>query len=650
MSDPSKPFSCLDDTVVRLPAYEPADVGTLELSGNDLTKGSMLIGSTGAGKTNILRRMLRDIIFYGLDDPSRKIGLLILDFKMDETLSDVRAYCKECGREGDLVVIDSESEEYFDPMMDFTGPGDVDRLVDLIVSTLPKETGFNSTYFEAASRKRLTHFLTAYGLVTENPRFIEALRMAAEWLGTPADSTHPLVREFNTVCDDLPEDLDPIVAAQIHAAGEGFTEWDKHDWRTRSNEASTITNHLNNFLRNEALSCLQGRPEAAVDLRAIVDEGKIVVVRSPSSLWPEEASIVGRIIKGGFYDAIMNRPTSRSYDGRLVGMICDEAPLILTEGDGRYSDITQFAVLRARRAFFIGGTQGLAILDRRIGARSREALLANINNWFFLRNQESEVGRLASERFGTRLACATDVMDVAVGHDGDTTLRKLLKGAPVIHHNGSLERLAGLRTHQCFVQLSSRLDLKDPVWIEPLFSTSDEGSAPVKAKKPQTTFRSLRKPPEDEEEEEDPFPMGCLGYERSITSSLQRFAAITGKDPDMDLWAELLGTGLGGGLEPDAIRMFFEERELTVPNDLGEFPDAGLSEAFFLGALESMHALFDLTQNPLTQFGFFRGILLCDRLLADPMDDLFDLFAVHLQRIAVERALLDRNSLIGFEL
>lgn len=636
----------LDETVTGIDCFEPADLGRLELTGDDLTRNTLFVGSTGSGKTTLMNGLAKDIISFHAADAARKTGLLIIDFKQDETLDNIRAWCRACGRESDIVVIDQQSAHYFDPMADFRGPADVDRLVDLVVSTIPRSFGGNNEYFEAVTRKRLTHFLTIYGVHAAEPCFIEALRMVLEWLGSSGKPELECVEHYPDFYDELPRSLDPAVEAQFTAALHGLKEWENHDVRTRSNEASTISNHLGSFLRPGALRCLHGSPEGAVDLRSIVEEGKIVVVRMPGATRPEESGVVGRVIKGGFYDAVMARKVSREGDDRLVGLICDEAPLIISDGEGRYSDITQMAVLRSRKAFFLGGTQGFAVLDRRIGGKNREALLANVNNWFVLRNQEPEVAHFAGARFGERVEEASDCYEVAPGVDGGASLRQTIRRIPVLKPICGLDALANLRTHQCFVQISSRECVRKPVWLQPLYSEAYEsasGSEPVES---EISFAALRL----REEEEAPIPRP-MNMDARLTTALQHYVNATGKNPNVAVWEDKLDLPLGCGDLPK-LRRFFDASGIPRPETLGPFPYGEWWGDLCIHFVRMLDQIFDLRENPLTTFGFFGGILLCERAgvsASDPRSPIFYGFVAQLQDIAM-RWDGNGNYEFGFEL
>ena len=637
MNDLSKSVSPLEDTIVRLPTCEPASLGTLELSGDDLTRNTLLTGSVGSGKTSTQNRILFDVIHYRASDPKQKIGLLVLDFKEDETLANIESWCEACGRSGDITVIDAASPHHFNPMENFTGPADVDPLVDLLVSTLPRESRGDSSYFEAATRKRLKHFLTAFGAVEENPSFIEAIRLACQWLGGGSWPVSQLIASFKDLCDEPRlTALGPSVLQPLLSARDGFDEWEKHDARTKSNEASTITNHFSSFLRDGAIRCLDGPDKGAVDLASILDEGRIVVVRVPGSIRAAEAAVVGRVIKGGLYDALNRRKPSYASEDRLVGMFCDEAPLILTDGEGRYSDITQLALLRARRFFFVGGIQGFSLLDRKIGGVNRDALVANVNNWFFFRNQEKSIAEFASPRFGQRVEQAADCLEAAPGLDGGATLRKTLRERAVLRPNCSLEVLAALRTHQCFVQLSSRPGLTQPIWLEPLYSVQKEESISCQSGQGVVSFRALRGEKIDRRDFES-VPLSIVSL---MTASLQRYARVTGKSPDLERWNENLDCFLGACGDKEIEDLFYET-EIKLPDLLGPFPFVGVCPGFFIRYLDAMNQLFFFKENPLTAFAFRRGILICERALSDRFDNLFDRFVVHLQDVLVERAPLD---------
>ncbi len=459
---------CLKETIVSLNCIEPAGAPPVEFTGDCLTRNTCLVGATGSGKTTILDNFTRQAIHHQANDPDRKIGLLIFDFKMDDTLAKVNHWCTNAGRKEDLVVIDAHSPHWFDPMEDFRTLSDVSVMVELLMSLRPENPRDNS-YFTHAAEKRLTQTLFAYGFVNKRPNLLDAVDQISDWFCQDDPEESVLGKAFLEACNDRTHHRPPELQRQFKLVKQGIKEWKTLDQRTRSNENSTLSNYIQTFQQPGIQSYIKGAREQEVKIGKIIDEGLIVLLRANASLKPDLAETVGRLVKGRFYDRLLDRGLSYNSPGRLAGMICDELPLIVTEGTGRYSDVVQLAVTRSMRGFFIGATQSFALLDRRIGPTAREALLANINNWLFFGAQEPSIAAFAAARHGSRILPASEQYQIPIlaGHHEDFAERT--RSLLTVRPNCDLQTLAKLRTNQAFVQTAAGFVSTEPLWLEPSY-------------------------------------------------------------------------------------------------------------------------------------------------------------------------------------
>jgi energy-coupling factor transporter ATP-binding protein EcfA2 len=76
---------------VALPAYEPAGF-VLQLDAEGLCRMTLIAGSTGSGKSTLLNGMLGCLLRHCASDPEKKIGLLVMDPKQDDTLARITAW------------------------------------------------------------------------------------------------------------------------------------------------------------------------------------------------------------------------------------------------------------------------------------------------------------------------------------------------------------------------------------------------------------------------------------------------------------------------------------------------------------------------------------------------------------------------------
>ncbi len=126
--------SPLEDVVVRLPCYEPAG-RRLVFSAEALCRNMLMTGTVGSGKTSALKQILRDLILYRAEDSERKIGLLVFDFKCDETPATVLGLAKESGREADVVWLHGASPTHYLGLLEgLRSPEDIDELSEQIAT------------------------------------------------------------------------------------------------------------------------------------------------------------------------------------------------------------------------------------------------------------------------------------------------------------------------------------------------------------------------------------------------------------------------------------------------------------------------------------------------------------------------------------
>ena len=84
------------DPLIRLLCYEPPGV-TLAWTREEWLRHTLLLGSTGCGKTSLLNEVLWQLIHHQAADREQKLGLLILDPKGDDTPAKITAYAEAAG-------------------------------------------------------------------------------------------------------------------------------------------------------------------------------------------------------------------------------------------------------------------------------------------------------------------------------------------------------------------------------------------------------------------------------------------------------------------------------------------------------------------------------------------------------------------------
>lgn len=398
----------LPQTILRLPCYEPAG-SEIALTGEALTRNTLLTGAIGSGKTSTLNRMLSQLIAYRADEADAKIGLLIFDFKDDGTAERVRSWARAAGRLGDVEELSAKSPSRLELFEGFQSMAQLEETTESMLTALPPETGENS-YFEAARRKRLECALGIYRLVKSGTlygpevlSFIDAYISSGSGHGIKVEPPEEIAR-FEAMAEALYANKAHEIPEQLQSTIDrlctNLNEWQMLDPRTRSNEQSTVTNLLQVYMGFAAHDFFGGRDKQVVRVDDVIESGKILVVTVSALRTPQLASMIGRWMKSRFFAKLHGRELDYGTPGRLAGLILDEYPLVATGGEHRFSDLTHLQAMRAVRGFTIAATQGFEALIRRLGASETRALLAQFDQHFFFQSKEAAVAGLTESLWG----------------------------------------------------------------------------------------------------------------------------------------------------------------------------------------------------------------------------------------------------------
>ena len=155
----------------------------------------------------------------------------------------------------------------------------------------------------------------------------------------------------------------------------------------------------------------------ACSVQDATNSGKVFAISVDAIREPTVGALVSTIIKGQFYDSILNRRHRDRNEQRIAGLVMDDWPLCATGGvNNRHSDVSALGMIRSRRGFVIAATQGLSALDLKIGAVSRRAAMGNFANVFFFRGRDFELDAFASTYLGERRKVLQDRTKPAKEH------------------------------------------------------------------------------------------------------------------------------------------------------------------------------------------------------------------------------------------
>ena len=443
--------------MIRLLCYEPAGQ-VIRLSAEDLTRHVLGLGATGCGKTTgLINPLLQQTIAWRAGDVERKIGLLVLDPKEDDTQDKVRLYAREAGRSDDLVVLSDSGDAYYDYFAGFRRLDQVDEFTRRVLYG-SKDMGDQNAYWTESRFGLLNSALTVL-LASGNPlSFDRVAEFLRNWLYSP-DATE--IKQSLEFAERLLSvgNLRPETRRSLQLALAEAQNWKAIDVRTRELIKSTLNNALRSLL-SPAARDLFNESRARRFNPADVLAGKILVASLNAVSHPHLASMLFKVLKRDYYEAVLSRIRAYPERDRLCGLILDELPLSVEPGDA-----TALALLRSKGGFVVACAQGLNGLDSALGVRHRSALLANFNSIFYFSSREDQTDEHAM------LALGVDEQHESSAESKDAGELQVLEGkqSPQVRLVCPPGSLARLSQHHAYAKLANGSVTKTPVWLEPKF-------------------------------------------------------------------------------------------------------------------------------------------------------------------------------------
>jgi hypothetical protein len=188
-------------------------------------------------------------------------------------------------------------------------------------------------------------------------------------------------------------------------------------------------------------------------------------------------------------------------------------------------------------------TQGLSIIDEKIGVRQRKALLANFGTLVFMRGREEETDLYAAVHLGT---CMRWFTRQRTRDEGFLFSREPVRASwqELVCPPGTLGRL---QSHQGFVTLPNNERYESPLWFVPYYEEPSPLFVPPQMVDPACSERLHRQ-------------LQFLGYARRL-DAVQWQSAL-----------KLFSHCKGRGEALNAATEFFRSRAVMVPTGLAELP------------------------------------------------------------------------------
>ena len=254
-----------------------------------------ILGKTGMGKSTLLQGIIKQ-------DLAANRGFAVLEPHGDLAESALRNAPKR--RKNDIVYFDPADENNnvtFNPLMVPIG-GDKTLVADGVLSAFQKVFGFD----ESQAPRMLHIFRNCLLSLVEMPNttLMDVQRILVEPLfrkSVIARVDNPVIRSFWL---------------------DEFGKWKPHD---RTAFIASLQNKLGAFLTNPKLQRVLGDPRSKLDLRKIMDDGKVLIVNLSKGRLGENASnLLGTLIVTSMQLAAMSRANIPEQERSDFSIIMDE--------------------------------------------------------------------------------------------------------------------------------------------------------------------------------------------------------------------------------------------------------------------------------------------------------------------------------------
>jgi hypothetical protein len=408
--------------------HHVARLGGLTWKRNQFTRGWLITGDTGSGKTSSGINQLAHQVFQN----EKKWGGLCIDEKgvYWETLS---AMARHYERENDLIHLQIHDDLNEQPLHRFNLTGDrsipYTTYAKFVVDTATSlgQSG-DKGFFKSQAQTHIAYALEllaalrrpvtlsgALELLTSKPKLEEELEFLSK-LDLQTPRRRVLNDHFkNRFLDQPPEQIGGV--------------------------RETIGNYLQYFLTPEVaeIFCVA---KSTFDFSAI-DKGKIILVTMPQK-FQTERRYVNTFLKLLFYNHALHRfdqdKTQRSKNNLLI-LWADEAQRFMTASEDGTSDYNCVDVIREAGATIVAAAQSTTSLIPPLGADKSKVLTLNLRNRMIFRSADEADAVQAADFLGKK--------QVMKRSWGSSAGKRNVNYSETEEHKIKSYKLRKLRDHEC---------------------------------------------------------------------------------------------------------------------------------------------------------------------------------------------------------
>jgi hypothetical protein len=330
-----------------------------------LYQNILVTGTIGTGKTSsIMYPFTKQLIQYEYNNPSTKIGMLILDVK-GNYYNQVKKYAKLYNRKNDLVIIGLNNDTKYNPLDKPNLKASVlaNRLKTILTLFSPNNS---ESYWLDKAEQVLTECIKLCRLYNDNyVTFVEL---------------HKLITQPNYYKEKIKKLKNLFLSGffsledvhNLYSSLEFFEkEFNSLDSRTSSILKSEITRITGCFISDYSIQQIFCPNKNELNFNGFYDvihNGKIVVLNMNISEYRNLSKIMAAYLKLDFQTEVMSRLSSPLPFNRSVAFISDEYHEYVTDTDANF-----FAQSREAKCINIVATQ------------SYTSLLSSINNQYIVK-------------------------------------------------------------------------------------------------------------------------------------------------------------------------------------------------------------------------------------------------------------------------
>ncbi len=370
-----------------------ADNKNIIIPESGLYQNFLITGTIGSGKTSsLMYPFTRQLISYSYNNPSKKLGMLILDVK-GNYYSQVKKYAKYYGREDDLIVIEIGGNIKYNPLdKPNLKPAILANRLKTILTLFSKNNG--ESYWLDKAEQILTECIKFCRLYNNGYVTFSELHK----LVTIPDYYSSKIKDLRE--SFLSGKFSTLEVHDLLSSIEFFEkEFNSLDSRTSAILKSEITRITGAFISDyDVLNIFSPAKEDLnfYGFEEVINQGKIVVLNMNISEYNNLSKIIAAYLKLDFQTEVMSRLAKNLNFMRSVSFISDEYHEYITDTDANF-----FSQSREAKCINIVATQSYTSLINAINNQyTVKVIIQNLINKFWLRTDDTFTIEDAQKQLG----------------------------------------------------------------------------------------------------------------------------------------------------------------------------------------------------------------------------------------------------------